>query len=154
MPRGLVLDAMFQFTPVVRRATSISRSLTPFQRSFNSRPSCDGRLEILVHETLAAGFNSRPSCDGRHRQGFLSRTKVEVSIHARRATGDQAGVFFTPLTWFQFTPVVRRATPRPPYTQTESGFQFTPVVRRATANTLPARRSFMFQFTPVVRRAT
>ena len=100
---------LFQFTPVLRRATRHSRAHRP-PRRFNSRPSCDGRLPLLFLLQLFLRFNSRPSCDGRPlcgRQappcrGFNSRPSCDgrlcnpytsirstpVSIHARLATGD------------------------------------------------------------------
>ena len=58
------LKREFQFTPVVRRATS------PLP--------CRARLPC---------FNSRPSCDGRLRPADEVE-RMMVSIHARRATGD------------------------------------------------------------------
>ena len=54
----------FQFTPVMRRATTSAASGVKFE--------C---------------FNSRPSCDGRRERGILTRG-ISVSIHARHATGD------------------------------------------------------------------
>ena len=79
-------NARFQFTPVLRRATQEPRNGV-HDTSFNSRPSCDGRLRavgvglgvvVSIHARLATGdvcrsilwynahsFNSRPSCDGR-----------------------------------------------------------------------------------------
>ena len=79
--------------------------------SFNSRPSCDGRLpcggapaaenKVSIHARRATGdrrgdrtrasrtrFNSRPSCDGRPRRDAWGE-QLTVSIHARRATGDR-----------------------------------------------------------------
>ena len=58
---------LFQFTPVVRRATSICR-LRPAPVCFNSRPSCDGRLLECRSQDITRCFNSRPSCDGRQRR--------------------------------------------------------------------------------------
>ena len=82
------------------------------------------RRGVSIHARLATGdlgvpgellkglcFNSRPSCDGRHALK-VARPLLLVSIHARLATGDPTCRF---LGWqeprFQFTPVLRRATP-------------------------------------------
>ena len=78
---------VFQFTPVMRRATRIGieeflikkvsiharhatgdlnnqkDKLAPL--SFNSRPSCDGRPRGQRVDIHLMSFNSRPSCDGR-----------------------------------------------------------------------------------------
>ena len=103
--------------------------------SFNSRPSCDGRLScvnlnipalqfqftpVLRRATgrkdddkeRVSGFNSRPSCDGR----------------------PIGSIFKKSLDAFQFTPVLRRATARFDGILPSGGFQFTPVLRRATAD--------------------
>ena len=40
------MDAAFQFTPVVRRATARRSFLRRCRRRFNSRPSCDGRRPL------------------------------------------------------------------------------------------------------------
>ena len=168
--------ARFQFTPVVRRATwRSSSSIMPF--SFNSRPSCDGRLARTdVRTRRSSCFNSRPSCDGRHEP---SACRVVAAVFqftpvVRRAT---IWLSFPPsFRVFQFTPVVRRATPtaaekretarfnsRPSCdgrleqmvkAAAAEQFQFTPVVRRATTNGEAWVYWQTFQFTPVVRRAT
>ena len=101
---------IFQFTPVLRRATCGATVLSRTQSGFNSRPSCDGRRIVRgsrdlrelvsIHARLATGddtditatknpksFNSRPSCDGRH-VAAVTVTFAGVSIHARLATGD------------------------------------------------------------------
>ena len=124
-------SVMFQFTPVVRRATALraryvgARQVSIHARratgdlagvravmtdkSFNSRPSCDGRPVLRTCSQSGKGFNSRPSCDGRH---YTKQNR--------------------PPNKFQFTPVVRRATSPFVFFAQSVMFQFTPVVRRAT----------------------
>ena len=77
----------FQFTPVLRRATA------------------GYKYRFGWH-----GFNSRPSCDGRLEPARLN-IPLAVSIHARLATGDVSASFPRGGVPFQFTPVLRRATP-------------------------------------------
>ena len=64
--------------------------------------------------TVMISFNSRPSCDGRRRTACRSVAVHLVSIHARLATGDSAALVPFLMDAFQFTPVLRRATPSPP----------------------------------------
>ena len=63
--------------------------------SFNSRPSCDGRRARRHGRRRCCSFNSRPSCDGRL-GCLMMRQDVLVSIHARRATGDNHHALCTP----------------------------------------------------------
>ena len=99
----------FQFTPVVRRATRGLRACRTF-RSFNSRPSCDGRRCPPCCRFVCRRFNSRPSCDGRppippprcQDRRFNSRPSCDGRLANIAIT--LTGVVF------QFTPVVRRAT--------------------------------------------
>ena len=146
---------MFQFTPVMRRATlrhlrrprvfpvSIhARHVTGDQnqpkgkektRCFNSRPSCDGRPSSSRRCSCRRGFNSRPSCDGRP---------------AHLASSPLDGVF-------QFTPVVRRATLHG--VRRVAGLYVSIHARRATGDgkrILYQKTVTAFQFTPVMRRAT
>ena len=142
---------------------------------FNSRPSCDGRRLRFCNPFAIRRFNLRPSCDGRPEGGGVFGREL-VSIHARRATGDkiqgaQALKVFT----FQFTPVVRRATPLGlgrfhrtvsihARRATGDRLAISPVgaamvsihARRATGDSWQGNSNNMgvFQFTPVVRRAT
>jgi len=101
--------AMFQFTPVSRRATTGLRK-TDISPSFNSRPSRDGRhgdrraeilISVSIHARLATGdIRTEPSVQG-----------SAVSIHARLATGDGKAAKLEDVDpKFQFTPVSRRAT--------------------------------------------
>ena len=123
--------AMFQFTPVLRRATIVfshTHRVTQFRftpvlrratrrpqtgkqsESFNSRPSCDGRRE-LGRGGLARGrvsIHARLATGDRRPTNSIHSTKV--SIHARLATGDFERGTFAPPASFQFTPVLRRAT--------------------------------------------
>jgi len=167
---------MFQFTPVLRRATGI------FASGFLWRGGS-------IHARLATG-DIFPS------NQFAS---VQVSIHARLATGDFVPIIRRFREQFQFTPVLRRATGGKRCLQSRLKFQFTPVLRRATATRyisfirelvsiharlatgdvaedckpsahrvsiharlatgdasadLPKSYEGMFQFTPVLRRAT
>ena len=131
---ALALVGGFQFTPVVRRATK-SQNSPSSPRSFNSRPSCDGRrarggcspsLAVSIHARRATGdasvpaplrrarrFNSRPSCDGRPK------------LHQEHLTRF----------WFQFTPVVRRATRRGAWRPRFAAVSIH--ARRATGDLLP-----------------
>ena len=111
----------FQFTPVVRRATKKLGKYTSSRVSIHARRATGDRLTPR-NTPEKMGFNSRPSCDGR---------RYAVSPGWRRRS-------------FQFTPVVRRATRPRPATNSTIGFQFTPVVRRATRRLFPGvrRRSF------------
>ena len=98
---------VFQFTPVLRRATSLFTTLpspmrfqfTPVLRRATRRVPSTRDFDVSIHARLATGdscsirprarrcFNSRPSCDGRH---------IVVDPYANDT--------------FQFTPVLRRAT--------------------------------------------
>ena len=99
----------FQFTPVVRRATSkYCASVQP--NCFNSRPSCDGRHGGNVMMGLQEMFQFTPVVRRATVGNEAAMREALVSIHARRATGDS--IILSPLRLhvFQFTPVVRRAT--------------------------------------------
>ena len=76
----------FQFTPVLRRATH-----HPGRLQGERRVSIHARLATGDPPPLrprgACGFNSRPSCDGRL-EDVVGRPFDDVSIHARLATGD------------------------------------------------------------------
>ena len=102
---------MFQFTPVVRRATGVARAVEALAEVSIHARRATGDPMHNSKKSLHFSFNSRPSCDGRLVHGLRTSIAVAVSIHARRATGDD-----TAQHWrihhhvFQFTPVVRRAT--------------------------------------------
>ena len=102
-------------------------------RRFNSRPSCDGRLEppfvvtpfpVSIHARHATGDliddNFRKimgvSIHARHATGDAPEDAccltTRVSIHARHATGDGDAEARRGGGSFQFTPVMRRATGR------------------------------------------
>ena len=169
--------AAFQFTPVVRRATYevlTDGADTPFQftpvvrRATRKRPR------------RAAGtrrFNSRPSCDGRQRRRESDGLTQDVSIHARRATGDLSacGARLDPLRFNsrpscdgrhrrshlqsrrQVSIHARRATGDRIDTVFSDNEKVSIHARRATGDTPGGgARGHMrkFQFTPVVRRAT
>ena len=161
-----------------RRATGDRRGLRRWTPSgcFNSRPSCDGRLPSRRFPSRAMGFNSRPSCDGRRYNAqnrrsvcsFNSRPSCDgrrdrcrarcarpsVSIHARRATGDDTKITCVKWCEFQFTPVVRRATASSWRRTRRCCFNSRPSCDgRPNAKTRTCY-SNRFQFTPVVRRAT
>ena len=98
-------------------------------------------------------FNSRPSCDGRQAAHRADARDAEVSIHARLTTGDMRRLPQRRSATFQFTPVLRRATTRATTAQPTTSFNSRPSCdgRQLRKN----RRSFhQFQFTPVLRRAT
>ena len=77
-----------QFTPVLRRATQHGRN---YARS----------RAVSIHARLATGDLALEWLDRGRR----------VSIHARLATGDGVGDLRVVVGfWFQFTPVLRRAT--------------------------------------------
>ncbi len=122
----------FQFTPVLRRATSRAATALanqPFQftpvlrRATGVGRLCNLAAIVSIHARLATGdtrprkrrrgtsrFNSRPSCDGRPLH-VPFHARLGVSIHARLATGDPAEWFNDVARFmFQFTPVLRRAT--------------------------------------------
>ena len=131
--KGRICDAVsvFQFTPVMRRATVTVRKLriaqkfqfTPVMR----RATCLAQqsLRCLVFQFTPVmrratrgtrpsprgtpRFNSRPSCDGRQEVRKKPREGL-VSIHARHATGDVSSRRARRCSSFQFTPVMRRAT--------------------------------------------
>ena len=122
---------LFQFTPVLRRATSFP-GLDSRRSRFNSRPSCDGRRglgrrwrrrRVSIHARLATG-DPTPLLKG--------CSTDHVSIHARLATGDVTVPRRYIVGKFQFTPVLRRATTANRKGFTPWQFQFTPVLRRAT----------------------
>ena len=164
---------MFQFTPVVRRATARQTTAT-MPQCFNSRPSCDGRLVGIYGATREI-----VSIHARRATGDVGRARNEagriVSIHARRATGDrQATSASRHQPCFNSRPSCdgRRAARRRESGSVSfnsrpscDGRHFTMLVsaeycvsihaRRATGDTGPRHRlSPRFQFTPVVRRAT
>ena len=137
----------FQFTPVMRRATGWVHPRQPSGR-FNSRPSCDGRpdgyprdsrLDVSIHARHATG-------DAPPGEPIRAGT---VSSHARHATGDpfRMSVRFSDF-WFQFTPVMRRATPQRRARIQSSRFQFTPVMRRATCGRRDCARTVCFNSRP------
>ena len=151
----LHLVTTFQFTPVMRRATSSSpvnttgptvsiharhatgdptlhlrhTKATP---CFNSRPSCDGRLEFMPLINAAGVSIHARHATGDAVPGGLRAVELRVSIHARHATGDFAFCKNHDCTVFQFTPVMRRATFSSSPNLRPCRFQFTPVMRRAT----------------------
>ena len=147
--------AMFQFTPVLRRATCASTSCSS-AISFNSRPSCDGRHLRPFCEAFIASFNSRPSCDGRldvldvagAAECFNSRPACDGRLEQCRTAG-------VPVFVFQFTPVLRRATARRgSRVNLRLSFNSRP---SCDGRPSPASRKHVkrkFQFTPVLRRAT
>ena len=143
----------FQFTPVMRRATATwSHKIKGIR--FNSRPSCDGRLNRCLKIYNYLRFNSRPSCDGRHIQigtnpyfASFQFTPVMRRATLPRRDGDERREF-------QFTPVMRRATIMLIHKIRDIQFQFTPVMRRATPGLFDTLAYLAFQFTPVMRRAT
>ena len=124
-----VLDLGFQFTPLVRGATSITfiepcflvsihapraRGDQGFARlrrgnRFQFTPLVRGATSRRYAENSLRSFNSRPSCEGR-RIFNPEWIKTVVSIHAPRARGDQTGMVRQDFQRFQFTPLVRGAT--------------------------------------------
>ena len=75
------------------------------EQSFNSRPSCDGRLTVsITGDSVNVSIHARrvtgdPS-------GISPAQFIAVSIHARRVTGDIHGALQGLGETFQFTPVV------------------------------------------------
>ena len=171
----IVAGETFQFTPVLRRATPVCGApATMLRVSIHARLATGDKLVpknfrpsfVSIHARLATG-DGPDRADARHAQ---------VSIHARLATGDADGSRERFLEAFQFTPVLRRATPRRRRCPTPRSFnsrpscdgrhtaelaqqcpgkfQFTPVLRRATTRVASSPGIMAFQFTPVLRRAT
>ena len=167
---------MFQFTPVLRRATRTRVDLAQViavsiharlatgdpqarrggqrSRRFNSRPSCDGRLYGVIPEAVVV-----VSIHARLATGDASRASISsmssVSIHARLATGDASSrPTFRTSSCFNSRPSCDgRHHTRVSFT--DETFQFTPVLRRATdAVCSGVMWKMWFQFTPVLRRAT
>ena len=62
--RRHLITLRFQFTPLARGATRSKNYLVEV-RSFNSRPSHEGRLVGPVQKQEEISFNSRPSHEGR-----------------------------------------------------------------------------------------
>ncbi len=56
---------MFQSTPLMRGATRCRVALRRLRRSFNPRPSCEGRPSGAPSRIRSTRFNPRPSCEGR-----------------------------------------------------------------------------------------
>ena len=120
---------MFQFTPVLRRATILHQQLIRLF-GFNSRPSCDGRrIQSLRISQRAVSIHARLATGDHY--SIISVFNDKVSIHARLATGD---FLFISLKHFQ-------------------SFNSRPSCDGRRINNLPRRR-VEFQFTPVLRRAT
>ena len=124
-------NAVFQFTPVLRRATA-------------PNPKCIFQACVSIHARLATG-------DIIHYTS-LRTYAFQFTPVLRRATRLLAD--FERAEKFQFTPVLRRATTLAARHGAGRAFQFTPVLRRATASVASAGMSQAFQFTPVLRRAT
>ena len=123
---------------------------------FNSRPSCDGRPPTPSQTaSSSSSFNSRPSCDGRRADLPHQRHSRDVSIHARRATGDHPAPGADHRARVSIH--ARRATGDAEKAAAEKATAVSIHARRATgdaAPTPPQIRCDAFQFTPVVRRAT
>ena len=141
----------FQFTPLVRGATSTRRAVMcmvevsihaprargdrpPASRSpperFNSRPSCEGRRAIDA-PAASVTFQFTPLVRGAT-ESATAAVPGRVSIHAPRARGDASGTWQANCLPFQFTPLVRGATSVCYRSTTNPTFQFTPLVRGAT----------------------
>ena len=106
-----------------------------------SRPS----NHVSIHARRATG----------DRHHLILRLIRHVSIHARRATGDRLRLKRKDKWWFQFTPVVRRATLDK--IELIMAAEVSIHARRATGDTMARPQKTLpprFQFTPVVRRAT
>ena len=127
---------VFQFTPVVRRATGqIGQNTSKGAFQFTPVVRRATRWRKLRHYLIQVSIHARRETGDAGDVALVLRPSV--SIHARRETGDLHACVVLPSCLFQFTPVVRRATlDRLDYLPGDS-FQFTPVVRRATG---PDRR--------------
>ena len=100
---------VFQFTPVLRRATGLRRLWAYVVVRFNSRPSCDGRHAPTRSAVSGTRFQFTPVL--RRATIDINRLAIsKVSIHARLATGDSPAALEAAPSKFQFTPVLRRAT--------------------------------------------
>ena len=121
---------LFQFTPLVRGATSYFVCYAS-NRSFNSRPSCEGRRRLLL-ATQANG----------------------VSIHAPRARGDRDRSLLSRLQTFQFTPLVRGATHGAPHRHVGHVVSIHAPRARGDLDKIRSPLLTGFQFTPLVRGAT
>ena len=123
---------VFQFTPVVRRATMFITNLLLWNI-------------VSIHARRATG----------DLQTAVVKQVYCVSIHARRATGDSVAL---PRAWqrecFNSRPSCAGRRKASKAFTGRGVFQFTPVVRRATISLKQRPLQKMFQFTPVVRRAT
>ena len=144
-----------------------------FAFPFNSRPSCEGRPARACPCPRSPCFNSRPSCEGRpaHRGG----RKPDSSFNSRPSCeGRPTHKAMLESAWFQFTPLVRGATPAPFVRLDYSVSIHAPRARgdwsrarsstRSRFNSRPScegrhvgqhlRAAVRFQFTPLVRGAT
>ena len=147
--------SLFQSTPLMRGAT---RSAEPFRRarSFNPRPSCEGRHlgvgvkgaipTVSIHAPHARGdgsasarvreprgFNPRPSCEGR------------LNIWLMNA----------PAAWFQSTPLMRGATRGSAYRRVGLRVSIhAPHARGDAGHVQPVSHMARFQSTPLMRGAT
>ena len=129
---SVAFEGEFQFTPVARRATR-SRQMHDRWNGFQFTPVArratrqGGRLP---HRRDVSIHARRATGDGAR---LISGRTVAVSIHARRATGDVSSAVPPVARVFQFTPVARRATFIAMMCKLDCRFQFTPVARRATS---------------------
>ena len=131
------LSSLFQFTPVLRRATRNERE-TPMPAPFQFTPVLRRATPYFHRAYNLIWFQFTPVLRRATLFPILTVFFNMVSIHARLATGDmlqdQDGLDYQ----FQFTPVLRRATERTCGASLEYKFQFTPVLRRATIRRVPA----------------
>ena len=127
------LARLFQSTPLMRGATSSSAARSTRCRSFNPRPSCEGRHVVYDMVMAELKFQSTPLMRG-------ATYLVSAPPQPYR---------------FQSTPLMRGATQGQPRTQHRRGFQSTPLMRGATLIDVPSdSERALFQSTPLMRGAT
>ena len=130
------IDEVFQFTPVLRRATCVRPCRAATASCFNSRPSCDGRPQIVWLPWPSVWFQFTPVLRRATVRDDRADGDADVSIHARLATGDQTRKRRRrPGTCFNSRPSCDGRPLCAAFSSADIPFQFTPVLRRAT----PAR---------------
>ena len=168
---------LFLSTPSARRATRSGEVCAVVGDDFYPRPPRGGRRSCGKGWSTFGQFLSTPSARRATQGWHHDHHGQQISIHALREEGDQAGAFtavsvrdfyprpprggrLMPLalvalaSLFLSTPSARRATNETVVGDDRIVFLSTPSARRATSLSVNTSVSFLFLSTPSARRAT